>query len=202
MCGMTTAPSIPMATSMLALPRWGTNHAWPAAAPVGMHQRQLDDVTERDDPDERHHDPLDVPVAAGGDQEDLQDHGDRAPGQDRQPEQDLEAESAAQDLGHVGGDAGDHDAPAEHRGDRAGEAVVDVVGEAVAGHDAQSGGHALEQDEHECPQRDDPQQGVAELAAAGDVGGPVTGIDEAHGDDEPGTQEAQELPAEVQAEDR
>ncbi len=75
---MTTAPSIPMATSRLALVEMGTTAPRAAAAQSGIHQGQLDDVAERDDPDEGHHDAFDVPVTPGGDEQDLKDGGDHA----------------------------------------------------------------------------------------------------------------------------
>ena len=77
-----------------------------------------------------------------------------------------------------------------------GKAVADIVGEAVARHYPQTRRHALEEDQHERPQGDDPQQRVAELAAAGHVGGPVARVDEADGDDEPRPQVAQEVAVE------
>ena len=123
-----------------------------------------------------------------------------ASSQQRQPEEDLKAESAAQQFGHVGGDAGEHDAPAEKRPSNGrGKRCADVVGKAVAGDDPQPGRHALEEDQHERPQGDHPQQRVVELAAAGHVGGPVARVDEADGDDEPGPQVAQEVAAEEEA---
>ena len=59
--------------------------------------------------------------------------------------------------------------------------------------DAQLGRHVLQEDQHERAERDDPQQLVAELRAAGDVGSPVAGVDEADGDHEARPEVAQQL---------
>lgn len=44
----------------------------------------------------------------------------------------------------------------------------------------------LQRDEHDCGQRDDPQQRVAKLRARGHIGGPVARIDKADGHEQPG----------------
>ena len=188
-----------MATSRLALSRVGMTAPASGRGPIGIHESQFDDVAERDYPYEGHHYPFDVPVPSGGDEQDLEDGGDHGAGKERQPEEDLKAERPAQQFGHVGGDAGHDDAAPEEGGPRPGETLADVVGQAVARHYPQPGRHALEEDQHERPQRDDPQQRVAELAPAGHVGRPVARVDEADGDDEPRSQVAQEVAVEEDA---
>ena len=60
----------------------------------------------------------------------------------------------------------------------------------------------LQKDQHEGAERDDPEQRVAELRTAGDVGRPVAGVDEAYRDDEAGAEVAQQLAREEVAEER
>jgi len=78
---------------------------------------------------------------------------------------------------------------------------ADVGRQRVAGDDAELGGEVLQEDQHERAQRDDPEQRVAELGAAGDVGGPVARVDEADGDDEARAEVAQEFPREEVADE-
>jgi hypothetical protein len=62
------------------------------------------------------HDPFDVPVPPGNDEQDLEYGGDHASNQQRQPEEDLKTKGPAQQLCHVGGYACHDDAPAEESG--------------------------------------------------------------------------------------
>ncbi len=59
---------------------------------------------------------------------------------------------------------------------RAGEMSPAELGEALAGDDAELGGQRLEQHGHGVGQHYDPQQHIAELRAALDVGGEVAGV--------------------------
>ena len=128
-----------MATAMLAPFRFGHEGSPRRPRPVGPDQGQLDQVAEGDDADEEHHHPLDVPVAPGQDEGHLEHQRDDPAGQQGQAEQQPEAQRPAQQLGDVGGDAGHDDGAAEQGPPAAREALAQVVGEAVAGDDADSG---------------------------------------------------------------
>ncbi len=168
-------------------------------SPIGLHQGQLHQIAGRDDADDDDDHPLDMAIATGHDQSDLEHHGDRPTDHQRQPEEQAKAEGSSQQFGHVGGDAGQHDAAPEKTGPRPREPLPYVVGQAVTGHDAQPGRHALEQDEHQRGQGYHPEQRIAELASPGDVGGPVAGIDEPHRDDEARPQVAEKVAADEDA---
>ena len=52
----------------------------------------------------------------------------------------------------------------------------------------------LQHNEHNCGQRDDPQQRVAKLRARGHIGGPVARVDKADGHEQPGA----DVPGDIQ----
>jgi hypothetical protein len=66
------------------------------------------------------------------------------------------------------------------------------AGEAVAGDDAQFGRQRLEQHRQDVGQHDDPEQQIAELRAALDVGGEIAGVDIGDRGDDGGARERQE----------
>ena len=193
LCGMTMAPSMPSATRMLAPSTEGITQLRRRRRPVGLHEEELDDVAAGDDREEDDDHALEpmVLLPEDGDEDDAD--GERRADPERQPEEEIEAESGPEVLGQVGRHAGQHDGDAGDPDDGLGQLRADVGGQGVAGDDAQLGREVLQEDEHERAERDDPQQRVAELRPAGDVGRPVAGVDEADGDDEPGAQVAEQL---------
>ena len=119
--------------------------------------------------------------------------GDRRAQPERDAEEQVEAESGAEILREVGGHAGDDDGHAGDGGDGLRQVCAHVGGQRTTRHDAELRRQVLQEDQHQGAERDDPEQPVAELRAAGDVRGPVAGVDEPDGDDETGTQVAQQL---------
>ncbi len=116
-----------------------------------------------------------------------------APSQSGQAEEQVEPERRAQVLGDVGGDAGQDDGHAGDPDDRPRQMGTHVRRQGPPRDDAQLGRQVLQEDEHERAERDDPEQVVAELGATGDVRRPVARIDETDGDDEAGSEVAQQL---------
>jgi hypothetical protein len=60
------------------------------------------------------------------------------------------------------------------------------LGQIPAGGDAELDAQMLEKDRHEVRDHDDGKQGVAELSAARQIGGPVSRVHIAHGHEEAG----------------
>ena len=78
--------------------------------------------------------------------------------------------------------------------DAAAVGLVAELGEVALGGDAELEREALQQDRHQVGEHDDEEQRVAEARAAGDVGGPVAGVHVADGDEEAGTEKAEQAP--------
>ena len=111
---------------------------------------------------------------------------DDAAGAHGQSKEHLERDRAAQDLGHSGGD-GREVGTGEHRAsNETGEVARRGLGKTGARGDTQVCRVVLQHNEHNCGQRDDPQQCVAKLRARGHVGGPVARVDKADGHEQPG----------------
>jgi hypothetical protein len=72
------------------------------------------------------------------------------------------------------------------------EAVAAVLGQVQAGGNAQLGRQRLDEHGHQVAGYNKPQQRVAELGAALDVGGKVTGVDVGHAGDKGRPQEGQQ----------
>ena len=108
-------------------------------------------------------------------------------------EQDLKAERPAQDLGEARRDQRRHHGAAEEDHQRPREMPAHVHRQRGAGDDPQAGRDVLQKDQHQRAQRDDPEQRIAELAAAGQIGGPVARVDETDRDDEPRAEVAKQL---------
>ena len=137
----------------------GVTSALPDRAPVGIGQDRRHDVGEEDD-DDRQEDALDGPVAGLDDERPDGHADDRDDDVARDPE-DLEGRRRAGELGdrvgHVGDQQDDH-----REGRRADpEPVADEVRQALPGHDAEPGGHLLDDGQDDDRDREDPEQGQA-----------------------------------------
>ena len=78
----------------------------------------------------------------------------------------------------------------EHHGP--GEVLPALLGQVAAGGDAQLGRKRLDEHGHQVADDDHPQQGVAELGAAGDIGGEIAGVDVSYAGDEGRSHEGQQ----------
>ena len=178
---------------MLAPSSDGTTQLGRRRRPVRVHDEELDDVAPGDDREEDDDHPLEPVVRLPEDGDEDEAHGDGRTEPERDAEEKVEAERGAEVLGDVGGDAGEDDGDAGDPDDGPRQAPTNVDGERAAGDDAELRRQVLQEDQHQRAERDDPEQVVAELGAAGDVRRPVAGVDEADRDDEPRAQVAQQL---------
>ncbi len=99
-------------------------------------------------------------------------------------EEEVEADGGAEEFCEVGGDGGDLGGDPEEESGGAGEVAAAVLREGEAGDDAELGGEVLDEDGHEVRPEQDPEETVAELGSAEDVGGEVAGVDVGDGGDE------------------
>ena len=117
--------------------------------------------------------------------------GDQAADEQRQPEDDVDAQRRADELGQIGrhrDELGLDPQPDDHRPR---EVLPAQLGQVLAGRDADLGADRLDQHRHEVGDDDRPQQLVAELRAGGHVDGEVARIDVGDGGDERRSQERQ-----------
>jgi hypothetical protein len=165
--------------------------------PVGVDEKYLECVGDADDRDEGH-DAAFQPAKAGEiereDGED-QDAGDQCrdeqgfPGADavrveQRTEEEVETDRGAEEFGEIGGDGGDLGCDPEADGGGAGEMFAAVLRQRETGDDAELGRKILDQHGHRVRPKQHPEQAVAELRPAKDVGGEVAGVDVCDGGDE------------------
>ena len=186
-CGITVAPTMPVASRMLSVPREaGDEEVAGDFAAVRRGVEELVDEGDDDDADQHRDRRLEPAEAAPlqGEQGEGADAGDQPGGEERDAEEQVEAERGADDLGQVAGHR-DHLGlqPEADRG-AAGEAFAAELGEVLAGGDAELRRLRLDQHRDQVGGEHDPEQQVAELGAAADVGGEVAGVDVGDGGDE------------------
>ena len=114
--------------------------------------------------------------------------------EERDPEQQIEPDGRAQELREVGGHGDDFGQQPERPGQGAGELLPDHLRQAQPGGDTELGGERLHQHRHQVGGEDDPEQQIAELRAALDVGGEVAGIHVGDRGDERRTEKRQQTP--------
>ena len=154
--------------------------------PVGVCVEELDDEGGDDDADQRGDPGLEPaqPQPLEGEDREGPGPGEHAGREERDPEDQVEAESGADDLGDV----------ARHRDylgldpepDRGPPrvALAAELGEVLPGRDPELRRLGLDKHRDEVRRQHHPEQQVAELGAAGDVGREVPGVDVGDGRDE------------------
>ena len=164
------------------------------SVPVGRRDEQLDHVADGNDADERGDHHLDrAKAAALQQQQDVgQRKGDQQTGEQRQAEQQTEADGGAEQFREVGRHGGDLAGDPHGIDQRAGEVSAAELCQALAGNDSEFGGERLKQHGHQIGQQNDPQQQIAELRAALDVGGEVAWVHVGDRGDHRGSGERQE----------
>ena len=145
----------------------------------GADAQRLIQKAQEDDPEQRGDRQLEAAEAVRLQLEDREcDHaGHQAGGEQRHAEKQVQPERGAEELGDVGRHRHDLRLHPHAPRKRAGEAFAHDLGIVAVGDDAQLGREVLDQHRHHVRQQDDPQQQVAELRAAFDVGGEVARID-------------------------
>jgi hypothetical protein len=155
-----------------------------AAVRAGVDQ--LEDEGGDDDTDQDRDPGLQAPVAQLLQAEDREGAGaGDQPGREQgDAEQQVKPEGGTDHLGDVGRHR--HQLGLQPEADRgaAREALAAELGQVPAGGDAELGRLRLHQHRDQVGGEHDPEQQVAELGAAGDVGGEVAGVDVGDGGDE------------------
>ena len=106
------------------------------------------------------------------------DHaGDHPGGQQRHVEEQVETECGADELGDVGRHRHQLRLHPQSPGDRARVVVAAELGQVAVGDDAELRRQVLDQHRHHVREQHHPQEQVAELGAALDVGGEVARVD-------------------------
>ena len=169
-----------------------TTHLGEAGPGLGQDE-DLDEIANGDGQDQHQDEGLCEAHAAGLKREQhqhVQRCDDDSP-QERDAEEELDGDSAAEHLGQVAGRNGD--LGAEPVGDaRPGwKEVAAGLGEVLAGDDTEARRADLERDGHQAREGHDPEQAVFVAGAAGQVGGPVAGVHvaDAHEQRRPGKRE-------------
>ena len=124
--------------------------------------------------------------------------GDHPGGEERNAEQQVEAERGADHLGDVGRHRDQLGLQPEADRGPSREGLPTQLGEVATGRDAQLRRLGLDQHRDQVRRQYDPEQQVAELGAAGDVGGEVAGVDVGDRGDEGRAEEGPD-PAEAPA---
>ncbi len=101
-------------------------------------------------------------------------------------EEQVQAYSGAEELGQIGRDCGDFSRCPEGPDGGAGEMLAAVLREGEAGNDAQLGREVLDENRHRVRPEQHPEEAIAELSSAENVGGEVAGVDVGDGGDEGG----------------
>ncbi len=122
---------------------------------------------------------LEAAVAARLEAEDRErDHGGDQPGDEqRHAEQQVERDRGADELGQVGGHGDQLGLNPETDRRAPGEVLAAQLGQVPPGGDPDLGRQVLDQHRHQVRRDHDPQQQVAVLGAAGDVGREVARVD-------------------------
>ena len=165
--------------------------------PVRMDEEDLECVGDADDGDEAHDAALQPAEPGEVEREDGEDQdggdersrkqgflGGEAAGVEQGAEEQVEADGRAEEFGEIGGDCGDFGGDPEAEGRGPGEILAAVLGQGEAGDDAQLGGEILDEHGHGVGPEQHPEQAIAKLRAAQDIGGEVAGIDVGDGGDE------------------
>ena len=163
-------------------------------APIGLGQEGLDHVAQRDDSRRAADEELQSAEAPLRHREDGEDEDSRDPRRKEQGnvKQQIEPYRRPEELSEVGRHGGELLRDPQDVADPSGEAYSAHLGEVLPRGDPQLRGKALQEHGHQVGQEDHPQEGIAELGAALDVGGEVSGVYVGDGGDEGGTEEGQD----------
>ena len=141
-------------------------------------QRVVEEA-EDDEPEQPGDHGLEAPVALGLQPEDRKGHDGRdEPGrEERHVEEEVQRDRRADELGQVGRHGDELGLHPQAPRDRTREVVTAQLGQVAPGGDADLRREVLDQHRHEVGAEQHPQQQVAVLGAASDVGGEVARVD-------------------------
>ena len=159
---------------------------------VGGVDDEAGEEPDGDDGEEGGDDLLEGGLAVALDVEQGGGHGDGddGAGHQREVEEELEGERAADDFGDVGGDGDELGLDPVGEPGAASGAWADEGGQGLAGEPADLGGQVLDEPGHQRGADEDPQQQVLVGGSGGGVGGDVAGVDVGDGGDERRSEEA------------
>ena len=143
-----------------------------------LTKENLDQEADPDDQPQRQDEGLQLADAEMLDQQ-QQQHvaaGDQHAPENGNAEQQIQPDGRAQHFGQIAGGNGDFAQPEQHVVTPGRILVVAGLGQVAAGHQPQPCAEGLEQHRHGVAHQQHPEQPVAELRAALDVGGPVAGV--------------------------
>ena len=167
----------------------------PAARSAGTRSMRttVRQEAEQDHPEQAGDGQLERPVAAAlqSQQRERDDSGDHTAGEQRNAEQQVQRDRAADHLGQVGGDGHQLGLHPHAARDRAWEVVAAQLRQVAPGGQAQLGGQRLDQHRQQVGGDDHPEQQVAVLGAGGEVGGEVARVDVGDGRDEGRTEQGE-----------
>ena len=155
--------------------------------------QRLVQEAEEDHAQQRGDRELEAAEAAALQREDHErDHAGHQPrGEQRHAEQQVEPQRGADELGDVGRHRHHLGLHPHAPRKRPGVGGAEQLGEVVVGDHPELGRQVLDQHRHHVGDQHDPQQQVAELRAALDVGGEVAGVHVGDGGDERGAEHRQ-----------
>ena len=159
----------------------------------GADPQRLVEEAGEDDPEQRADRELEAaesPVLQLEDRE--RDHaGDQSGGEQRHAEQQVQPDRGAEELGDVGRHRHDLGLDPHAPGERAREPLAHDLRVVTVGDDPELGREVLDQHRHQVREQHDPQQEVAVLRAALEVGGEVPRVDVGDRGDERGPEHRQ-----------
>ena len=184
---------MPVASSRLSVPVEARDQAGGQLGRDQVDAQHGDQEAEQDHPEQPGDGQLERPVAAGlqGQQRERDDSGDHTAGEQRDAEQQVQRDRAADHLGQIGGDGhqlGLHPHAPRHP---AREVVPALLRQVAPGGQAELGRQRLDEHGQQVGRDDHPEQQVAELGARGEVGGEVAGVDVGDRRDEGRTEQGQ-----------
>lgn len=162
--------------------------------PVRLDDDNFNHIADADNSQETDDDCLQPVVSLTDDQHNLEDYGEQCPKPERGAKEQIEPYCTPQQFSDICCDAGENDSDPEKSRNRTGKVFTDIDGQGLAGGNSQLGRHMLDDDEHDSAEGNDPQQVIAVLRAALNIGGPVSRVDEADGYQESRAKKAQDCP--------
>ncbi len=172
----------------------GFRHFEEAGLRFGQNEN-LDEVADGDGGDQQQNYGFDGAHSETleGEQKKDVDSGDDDGPEERDMEEQVESDGAAEDLGQIAGSDGQFAHQPVGPAGPGGIPVAAALGEILAGDYSEARGDDLHEDGNEAGQADDPQERVFELSPALQVGAPVAGIHVADADEDCGADEGAPL---------
>jgi hypothetical protein len=158
------------------------------AGKAGFGEKQFEGEAGADGNDQRDDESFDIAEAFVLEIENSKDiqAGNHATPDERNAEEELEPDGRTDNFGEIARSDRDFAKNPKEPNNGRGVVIAASLGEIAARDDAKLDAEMLEQNRHQIRHHDDEEEGVAELGAAGKVGGPVAGVHITDGDEESG----------------